>query len=160
MRREFQWNGWLCQLDAPLVAKRRERCQCEQGKKTKRRFQDENNGKVKPNAVGIPVPEKEGRSASANEDERYATEIQQRRHEQAPEEQRSGAMPEAFESARGLIPGKNKVEGVNGQGSPEDSQKGGPPPRLAPDARIRFGGRLTWETTPARAQSKGGKDKK
>src|SRR5258708_8949964 len=143
MRRKFRWNRWLRQRDAPLAPKSDKDREHEQGEKTKRRFQDENNEKVKPNAVGIPVPEEESRPASANEDECYAPEIQQRRHEQAPQEQRSGAMPEAFESARGLIPGKNKVEGVNGQGSPEESQKGGPPPRLAPDARIRFGGRLT-----------------
>src|SRR5229473_1837831 len=64
----------------------------------------------KPSGDGIPVPEEESRPASANEDEHYAPEIQQRRHEQAPQEQRSGAMSEAFESARELIPGKNKVE--------------------------------------------------
>src|SRR5258708_40251700 len=160
MGREFQWNGGLRQLDAPLASKSEKDREHEQGKKTKGRFQDENNGKVKPNAVGIPVPQKEGRPASANEDECYAPEIQQRRHEQTPEEQRSEAMPQAFESARGLIPGKNKVEGVNGQGSPEDSPKGGTPARLAPDARIRFGARLTRETTPACAQSKHGKHEK
>src|SRR5229473_3063841 len=113
MRREFQWNGWLRQLDAPLAPKSDKDREHEQGKKTKRRFQDENNGKVKPNAVGIAVPEKEGRPASANEDERYASEIQHRRHEQSPEEQRAEAMPKMFESARWLIPGKNKVESVD-----------------------------------------------
>src|SRR5712692_7667984 len=158
MRREFWWDDGLHQFDAPLAAKSDEDREREQAEKTKRRFQDEDNRKVKPDAVGIGVPEEESRPASTDEDEHYAAEIEYRRHEQAPEEQRGRAMPEAFESARRLIPGKNKIESINGESRPEDPPKGGTPAWLAPDACIRFCDWLTRERTPARAESKCGKD--
>src|SRR5260370_25612526 len=160
MRRKFRWNRWLRQRDAPLAPKSEKDREHEQGEKTKRRFQDENNRKVKPNAVGICVPEKESRPATANEDECYTAEIQQRRHEQSPQKQRTGAMPEAVASARGLIPGKNNVEGVNGQGSAEDSQQRGAAAAPTPDACIQLGSWLTRKRRPARAQSKRNKDEK
>src|SRR6266487_3575919 len=69
-------------------------------------------------------------------------------------------MAEALQSVRGLMPGEDKVEGVNGEGGPEDSPKGGAPAKLAPDARFRFGKGLAGDGTPARAQSKRGKDEK
>src|SRR5712692_6329991 len=131
MRREFWWDDGLHQFDAPLAAKSDEDREREQAEKTKRRF---------------------------HEEEHYAAEIEYRRHEQAPEEQRGRAMPEAFESARRLIPGKNKIENINGESRPEDPPKGGTPAWLAPDACIRFCDWLTTERTPARAESKCGKD--
>ena len=147
-------------MGAPLPAESDEDAEREQGEKTKRRFQDKDNGKVKPDAVGVRVPEEEGRPTPSDQDEEYATEIEQRRHEETTEEQCGGAMAEALQSVRGLMPGKNKVEGVNGKGSPEDSPKGGAPAKLAPDARFRLDSGPARDRTPAGAQSKRRKDEK
>src|SRR2546425_13114298 len=76
------------------------------------------------------------------------------------EEQCGGAMAEALQRVRGLMPGKDKVEGVNGEGGPEDSPKRGAPAKLAPDARFRLGSGLAGDRTPAGAQSKRDKDEK
>src|SRR5271165_6002040 len=159
MNRKLPRNHCAVPLIAPLLAECKRERQHQQSEKGEGRFQHEQNRKIEPDTVPIGVTQDERLPASSSQHHQHSSQVQPGRHEQPTQRHCGGAMAETVKHIACLMQGKDEIKQVDGKRSPENALESGAPAEPPPSSRRSFADSLARHSTPARAQSKGDKDK-